>query len=85
MIMQTHTAAAQSAEPFVQAPDERLVLLEEIDFKWLMAGQGWWVDTARLHNDPSYADHWLAMVDATKSVALQDCVNLLRARVGRGH
>jgi hypothetical protein len=61
------------------------VLLEEIDFKWLMAGQGWWVDTQRLHNDRSYAEHWLAMADVTQSAALQDCASLLRTRVGSTH
>lgn len=30
-------------------------LLMEVDFKWLMAGKGYWVDTRRLHNDSVYA------------------------------
>jgi hypothetical protein len=30
-------------------------LLDEVDFKWLMAGQGHWVDTARLRSDANYA------------------------------
>lgn len=81
MQMQTHTIPLQPC----QLPDERLVMLEEVDFKWLMAGQGWWIDTARLHSDPSYATHLLDLVEATQSVALKDCAALLRAQVGIRH
>ncbi|BCO26454.1 hypothetical protein MIZ03_1337 [Rhodoferax lithotrophicus] len=81
MQMQTHTTPLQPC----QLPDERLVMLEEVDFKWLMAGQGWWIDTARLHSDPSYATHLLDLVEATQSVALKDCAALLRAQVGIRH
>nr|WP_319565540.1 hypothetical protein [uncultured Rhodoferax sp.] len=81
MQMQTHTPPLQPC----QLPDERLVMLEEVDFKWLMAGQGWWIDTARLHSDPSYATHLLDLVEATQSVALKDCAALLRAQVGIRH
>ena len=64
------------------ASDERVLLLEEVDFKWLMAGQGWWIDTTRLHNDPNYATHLFDLVDASALPALQDCALLLRAKVG---
>lgn len=64
------------------ATDERILLLEEIDFKWLMAGQGWWIDTTRLHNDPTYATHLLDLVEASALPALRDCATLLRAHVG---
>ena len=30
-------------------------MLIEVDFKWLMAGQGYWVDTTRLRTDSAYA------------------------------
>ena len=66
-------------------PDDGLVMLEEVDFKWLMAGQGWWIDTDRLHSDPSYATHLLDQVETTPSVALKDCAALLRAQVGIRH
>lgn len=26
-----------------------------VDFKWLMAGLGWWVDLSRVRRDPAYA------------------------------
>lgn len=61
--------------------DERVLLLEETDFKWLMAGQGWWIDTTRLHNDPVYALHLLDLVEASPLPALRDCATLLRAQM----
>jgi hypothetical protein len=31
-----------------------------VDFKWLMAGLGWWVDLSRLQRDKAYADECVA-------------------------
>jgi hypothetical protein len=73
------TAAATDA-----GTDERLVLLEEVDFKWLMAGQGWWIDTWRLHTDPGYASHLLQLVEQTPSAALRTCAAHLQTRLGLG-
>lgn len=53
------------------AADGRLSLLGEVDFKWLMAGQGWWVDTTRLHCDPSYASALIDLALASPSPALR--------------
>lgn len=79
----THTTPPQPAREHQPAANEgRVLLLEEVDFKWLMAGQGWWVDTTRLHQDPVYAAHWLNLVDARALPALKDCATLLRAHVG---
>jgi hypothetical protein len=64
------------------ASDDRLLLLKEVDFKWLMAGQGWWIDTTRLHDDSAYAAHLLDLVDAGALPALRDCATLLRAHSG---
>ena len=83
--MQAHTVPTLPSGQAMPMPDERLVLLEEVDFKWLMAGQGWWIDTARLHSDPCYATHLLDLVETTQSVALKDCAALLRAQVGMWH
>lgn len=83
--MQAHTIAMLQQHGAVQAPDERLVMLEEVDFKWLMAGQGWWVDTERLHKDPTYAAHLLNLVQDTESEVLKDCAILLRAQVATQH
>ena len=61
--------------------DEHVLLLEEVDFKWLMAGQGWWIDTTRLHSDRSYAARFLRLARATKSKALRDCATLLQEQI----
>jgi hypothetical protein len=85
--MQTHTTPMPLSQTAVPSTDDRLVLLEEVDFKWLMAGHGWWIDTSRLHNDPAYAAHLFDLVEAdtTPSAALKDCAALLRAQVGTRH
>ena len=36
-------------------PDSDNTLVDLVDFKWLMAGQGWWVDVPRLRRDAVYA------------------------------
>ena len=64
--------------------DERLALLEEVDFKWLMAGQGWWIDTCRLHTDADYASQWLRLVAQSPSAALRNCAAHLQARLSLG-
>lgn len=38
-----------------QAPQEDDTFLNLVDFKWLMAGLGWWVDLSRLQRDTAYA------------------------------
>jgi hypothetical protein len=53
------------------AADGRVSLLGEVDFKWLMAGQGWWVDTTRLHCDPAYASTLIDIALASPSPALR--------------
>ena len=34
--------------------DADTALLNLVSFKWLMAGQGWWVNLSRLQHDASY-------------------------------
>ena len=31
--------------------DGRGLLLEEVNFKWLLAGLGWWIDMSRFHSE----------------------------------
>jgi len=39
-----------------RSPDpDRDALVDLVDFKWLMAGHGWWVDLSRLRRDAAYA------------------------------
>jgi hypothetical protein len=60
--------------------EERVSLLVEVDFKWLMSGQGWWIDTARLHCDPAYVANLIQLAQASDSPALQSCAALLQAQ-----
>jgi hypothetical protein len=48
-------------------------VLNRVDFKWLMAGVGWWVDLSRLQNDRVYVDECLQR-------ALRSNSELLRKR-----
>jgi hypothetical protein len=48
-------------------------LLLDVDFKWLMAGVGWWIDTARIHEDPSYASKCINSAMTSESIALRNC------------
>ena len=82
--MPTATPSLSTAAAKEAGTDERLVLLEEVDFKWLMAGQGWWIDTWRLHTDSGYASHLLQLVEQTPSAALRTCAAHLQARLGLG-
>ena len=42
-----------------------------VDFKWLMAGLGWWVDVPRLRRDALYADQCARRGLASESPLLQ--------------
>ncbi|MFI5445755.1 hypothetical protein ACHMXK_11205 [Polaromonas sp. UC242_47] len=66
---------AQEAPP---CADERMSLLAEVDFKWLMAGQGWWIDSTRMHRDPPYAIRFLQLAMTSQCIALRDCAVLLQ-------
>lgn len=83
--MQAYSAHTAAHAPIEPVADERTVLLEEVDFKWLMAGQGWWIDTTRLHTDPSYARQLFDLIDDTPSSALRDCAALLQAHSDTRH
>lgn len=63
------------------ASDERSALLAEVDFKWLMAGEGWWVDMVRFQRDSAYAGEFLRSALASPCAALRDCAALLKARL----
>ncbi len=72
----------QTTASFGPQADDRVLLLEEVDFKWLMAGQGWWIDTGRLHNDPHYAADLLELASTTQSLALRECAASLKHQSG---
>jgi hypothetical protein len=50
-----------------------------VDFKWLMAGQGWWVDLTRLQRDAAYADGCIASALASRCEPLRQRAEDLQA------
>ncbi|MDI1244749.1 MAG: hypothetical protein PSV24_05030 [Rhodoferax sp.] len=74
MRIQTEHPAQASALP----ADERVLLLEEVNLKWLLAGMGLWIDMSRFHNEPSYAARFLALAEASNSPALRKCAASLQ-------
>ena len=81
--MQVHAEQAKRVDKAVHHADEQVLLLAEVDFKWLMAGLGWWIDTARFHRDPAYAAGLLGLAMASPSFALRDCAASLQAQMSR--
>lgn len=75
------TQATQTGETATGA-ESRMSLLAAVDFKWLMSGHGWWVDSARFHADPFYAATLLGLAMASPSSALQECAARLLAQQG---
>jgi len=78
--MQTHTGTSPSgAEAFPGwAGSASAELLLEVDFKWLMAGQGCWVDPDRLRADPLYAGNCLRAAISSPCEALRWCARFLQ-------
>ena len=75
---------AACAAPFSDAAlkgDCRVSLLSAVDFKWLMTGHGWWVDSTRFSADPAYAATLLGLAMASPSSALRDCAARLQAQM----
>jgi hypothetical protein len=60
--------------------DDDVLLLEEVDFKWLMSGLGWWINAERLHTDATYAAHLMALAQASGSGVVSDCAAQLRSQ-----
>ena len=56
-------------------------LLAEVDFKWLMAGHGWQIDTARLGRDTEYAARVLQWALNSDSPALRECATALQTQI----
>ncbi len=67
----------------VIAPEHRaLSLVEIIDFKWLMAGDGHHVHVERLQAEPAYAAQCLALAAGSRIAALRDTAKRLAATLG---
>ncbi len=59
------------------AAPHALRLVDIVDFKWLMAGDGHRVHVERLQADPDYAGHCLALGAASHTPALRDATQRL--------
>ncbi len=84
--MSTVAAHAAAARPMISDMDAGVdnidaAMLLEVDFKWLMAGHGWWIDPGRLHADVSYARQCLKSAMATNCGALCACAAKLQAQI----
>ena len=67
----------------VTATEHRaLSLVEIIDFKWLMAGDGHHVHVERLQTDPVYATECLALAAASRIAALRTTARQLAGLLG---
>ena len=55
-----------------QAADGHNAFLNLVDFKWLMAGAGWWVNLSRLQRDWAYADECLQRALKSDSELLRE-------------
>jgi hypothetical protein len=78
-----HPPAQVNQPAWLESPklDADALLLLDVDFKWLMSGHGWWIDTPRIHQDSSYAEHCLHNAMNTTSTALFDCATKLRRAI----
>ncbi len=81
--MRIHTGQGPAEDAAPTSADSGLALLTEVDFKWLMAGQGLWIDSARFHRDPPYAADLLRLALASPSSVLRECAALLQAQLDR--
>ena len=78
--MQSQTEHREEDASLASQADQRVLLLEEVNFKWLLAGMGLWIDMSRFHNDPDYAARLLMLAEASDSVALRKCAALLQGK-----
>lgn len=62
--------------------DACICLLTRVDFKWLMAGQGWWIDPYRFEHDRLYAAEMLGFALASPSMVLRACAVTLQVQLG---
>jgi hypothetical protein len=54
--------------------------LSLVDFKWLMAGQGYWLDVPRWGRDADYAHRFTALALACGNVAVRAAARRLMLR-----
>jgi hypothetical protein len=64
------------------APDAALTLVEIIELKWLLAGEGVRLHVERLQNDPAYAERALQQALDSSHPLLRATATRLKARLG---
>ena len=73
------------AEPVVIKNEDNLdpcaCLLARVDLKWLLAGQGWWIDPHRFESDGAYTVEVLRFALASQSLALRACAASLQTQL----
>ncbi len=80
--MQIQTERPRQVNAEVGVVDERCLLLEGVNFKWLMIGMNCWVDMSRFRSDPTYAARYLKLAEESDSLALRKCAAALKAQNG---
>jgi len=80
--MQSKTKNSPLRNDGVALIDARDLLLEEVHFKWLMAGLGCWIDMARFRSDSSYATRYLKLAASAQCQSLRKCATVLLAKSG---
>jgi hypothetical protein len=55
-----------------KGPEGNGTFLNLVDFKWLMAGVGWWVNLSRLQSDGAYIDECLQRALSSDSELLRE-------------
>lgn len=81
MTTPVQTIQPSSARAGPAPVDSGGAMLVEVTFKWLMAGQGWWIDTARFHSEPSYAADFIRLAKASTSADLRECAAQVEAEI----
>lgn len=56
-----------------RGPEGDDFFLNLVDFKWLMAGVGWWVNLSRLQSDSGYIDECLQRALRSECELLRNC------------
>ena len=77
MAINGHVLGADLESTGLPAREDMLLL---VDFKWLMAGLGWWIDLGRWRSDPGYARECVARGCSSNQLPLQRCARKLLAR-----
>ena len=67
------------------SPESENPIVDLVDFKWLMAGHGWWVDVARLQRDAAYARTCVAQGIASGSSVLRRRSVQVQPLLARAH